>query len=118
MMPQVFSLYPKTGTSGQETFSTLLSGRSFRLEHIVSNAAASPGEFWYDQADSEWVALIQGTASLEFPDGSLDLKAGDCLLIEPHLKHRVTATSEDGVWIALHFDEESSTQQSASGGHS
>lgn len=123
MIPKVFPLYPKQAPCGsspgsgpeQETFSTLLSGRSFHLEHIVSNAAVSPDGFWYDQEGSEWVALIQGTARLEFPDGILDLKPGDCLLIESHLKHRVTATSADAVWLALHFGEEPSPAASAPG---
>lgn len=110
VLPTVFSLYPQTGTPAREVISTILTGRNFRLEHILSYAEASPDGFWYDQSGSEWVALIQGAAGLEFPDGSLNLQAGDCLLIEARLQHRVSFTSPDAVWIALHFDADSSAE--------
>ncbi|RYD36916.1 MAG: cupin domain-containing protein [Verrucomicrobiaceae bacterium] len=110
MPPTVFSLFPRNDGLERELISTVLTGRGFRLEHIVSNAAASPDGFWYDQDRNEWVVLIQGAATLEFPDGPLDLRAGDCLLIEAHQRHRVSFTSQDAVWIALHFDADSSVE--------
>ena len=86
----------------------LLSGDAFRLEAITSRGQASPSDFWYDQENDEWVALLRGSAALEFDNGEiLHLKEGDFLLIEAHGRHRVSMTSNDAVWLALHFDKAS-----------
>lgn len=93
---------------GTEEFDTLLSatfgpGGRLRLERIVSHGVC--GGEWYDQAWDEWVMVARGTATLEWADGStVELHAGDHLRIEPHRVHRVVQTSEDCVWIALHWD--------------
>ena len=87
----------------------LLSCDAFRLEAITSRGQASPSDFWYDQENDEWVALLRGSAALVFEDGeTLDLKAGDFLLIEAHRRHRVSMTSNDAVWLALHFNRAAS----------
>lgn len=101
-LPSVTNLldYPP---SREEQFHELVTATSSRLEHIVSHGQASKPDFWYDQESPEWVVLIQGTACLEFEGGSLSLKAGDCLTIPAHRKHRVASVSRDAVWLALHF---------------
>lgn len=89
---------------GAELFRTLLQTPGFRLEQIVSNGAASAEGFWYDQDQQEWVLLIQGEAALKLENGEvIGLKAGDSLLIPAHCKHRVEYTSQNAVWLALHF---------------
>jgi len=103
MIPKVNSLFAAPFHENGEVISTLLSNSQFRLEHIVSFGAASEPGFWYDQQWSEWVVLIRGNASLEFSHGQLELTMGDHLLIPAHLKHRVSHTSADAVWIAIHF---------------
>jgi len=103
MPPTVRSLQPPSGNRDDEVVTPLLHGGSFRAEHITSSGNASPPDFWYDQDQPEWVALLQGTASIEFPDGTVHLKAGDHLVIPEHLKHRVSSTSADATWFALHF---------------
>ncbi len=102
-LPEVRSLFRADTHAAGETIDILASGGTFRLEHIVSRGAASPDGFWYDQPNAEWVALVRGTAILAFRASSIALQAGDCLLIPPHLEHRVEATSLDAVWIAAHF---------------
>jgi cupin 2 domain-containing protein len=85
---------------------------SFHIERIVSRGHSSPDGFWYEQASSEWVVLLTGSASLEFRDSgeTLRMKPGDWIEIEPFLAHRVTATSptEESIWLALHWSEGSS----------
>jgi len=103
----VTSLFQKDENVDHEVMATILSGHSFRLERIASYGAASPGDFWYDQDKPEWVALIRGSAALEFLDGTLHLHSGDCLVIDAHLKHRVASTSRDAIWMALHFEADS-----------
>ena len=111
MPPSVHPLFEAGAptAAGEESFEELLTARApagFRLERIVSRGAASPPDFWYDQAEAEWVALLQGEAQLEFEDGVVALKAGDALMIPTHQRHRVAATSLDAVWLALHFAKE------------
>ena len=106
MPPAVRNLFVASAESGGERLARVAEGAQFRLERIVSNRAASPPGFWYDQDEAEWVALVRGHATLEFADGRLELKPGDSLRIPAHVKHRVAATSADAVWLALHFQEE------------
>lgn len=106
MAPKIKRLIPEIAQSGAETLDTLVSGRGFRLEVIHSFGDSSGPDFWYDQDSPEWVALIHGNATLEFEDGTLELTAGDSLVIEAHQKHRVASTSVDAVWIALSYGPE------------
>lgn len=86
-----------------ETFHPLLREPAFLLEHIVSRGGASPPGHWYDQPQAEWVALLRGTAELEFAEGEIvALAAGDYLHIAAHVRHRVNRTSADAIWLALH----------------
>ena len=106
MLPEIHSLFAGHEEGNGEVVTPLLSGGGFRLEHITSYGAASDPGFWYDQDTPEWVALIRGTATLEFEEGSIELHSGDYLLIQKHVRHRVAATSDDAVWVAIHFDQE------------
>ncbi len=102
-LPTIHKLFANSSTAKSETITPLLSGTSFTLEHIQSNRAASETDVWYNQETPEWVALIKGQATLQFESGTLELKTGDALLIEAHSKHRVSYTSSDATWLALHF---------------
>ncbi|WP_185716180.1 cupin domain-containing protein [Larkinella knui] len=91
----------------EELVDELLSGRGFRLERIVSKGHGSPDGFWYDQAEHEWVILLQGEARLEL-DGHpelIHLSAGMAVNLPAHLKHRVAWThpEEETVWLALFY---------------
>lgn len=105
MLPQRHHLFAASQLSpGEEEFTVLLQTKGFRLEQITSYSAASPPDFWYDQPEHEWVVLVRGNATLCFdPGGTMHLTAGDTLTIPAHLKHRVEQTSEDAVWLAIHF---------------
>lgn len=105
VLPEIRNLHPAPAAAGEETLETILQGGRFRLEHIVSRGAASPEGFWYEQALPEWVALLTGTASLEFEEGTLDLHAGDCLVIPAGMRHRVSTVSVDAAWLAFHYEE-------------
>ncbi|AFY60972.1 cupin domain-containing protein [Synechococcus sp. PCC 6312] len=102
------NLYQSQNPSNQEEFVTLLHSQAWRLEQIMSHGQASPPGFWYDQAEAEWVALLQGTAILEIANqGLVNLVAGDYLLLPAHCRHRVVETSENAIWLALHFSPSS-----------
>ena len=108
MLPEIKNLYPENPHSGVEGFYDIISGKAFILEHIKSFGEVSEEGFWFDQRRKEWVALIQGQATLEFEEGILELVSGDAIIIEPHQKHRIVKISVDAVWIALHFEKDES----------
>jgi len=106
MQPQNLFAHP-AAQKDRERFDTLLEGKGFTLERILSGGHASPLDFWYDQDRDEWVALLSGEAELRFEEGAerVLLGPGDYLLIPAHKRHRVEKTSVDAVWLALHFDQ-------------
>jgi cupin 2 domain-containing protein len=90
-----------------ETLAAGACGGGVKIERIVSRGHASPPGFWYDQESTEWVILLQGSATLRFEDeaGPLALNPGDWLEIPPHRRHRIeeTSTGGDTVWLAIHW---------------
>ena len=87
-----------------EIMESLLSSDNVRIERIISDGQSSPAGFWYDQAEHEFVLVMQGSATVGFEDGSLvDLSPGSWLHIPPHQKHRVLASSGETktVWLAV-----------------
>lgn len=89
-----------------ELTQTLFSASNLRIERIVSKGHRSPDDFWYDQADDEWVLLLQGEARVGFADAeSVTLKSGDYWLIKAHCLHRVEWTTDETetIWLAVHF---------------
>ena len=105
MLPTIHNLFDSSGVPPtREQIDPLVKGSSFRLERIESNQVCNGEDFWYDQQEAEWVALIQGRATLRFdPGGTVELRPGDCLTIPPHVRHRVESTSADAVWLALFY---------------
>jgi cupin 2 domain-containing protein len=89
--------------AGGEVFTELLARSNTRIERIVSNCAASPPGFWYDQPQAEWVLLVRGSAVLEFEGAApVALESGDWIEIPPHARHRVARTGPDTLWLAVH----------------
>jgi cupin 2 domain-containing protein len=90
----------------EERFEELSRAKSFRIERIISAGQVSPPGFWFDQANEEWVLVVQGRAEISLldPDETIRLSAGDWLMIEAHRKHRVEATSREPltIWLAVH----------------
>jgi cupin 2 domain-containing protein len=102
----VTNLFQNLPTGNQEIIELLAKSEAVTIERIVSNGQPSPPYFWYDQAQNEWVLLIQGTASLEFEGSETkQLQAGDYLLIPSHSKHPVSEVSRDAIWLAVHLPE-------------
>lgn len=101
----------------EELVEVLLQQGGMRLERIVSRGHCSPPGFWYEQAEQEWVLLVQGQAVLAFAGEGLDtdgkeaperqvrLQAGEYLLLPAGCRHRVVATSGDpeAIWLALFY---------------
>lgn len=90
---------PDTG----EDFLQLLRCRNVVIERIVSSERPDPRT--YDQAQDEWVVLLQGEASLEISGRDVALKPGDHIFIPAGTPHRVLATSREPpcVWLTVHI---------------
>lgn len=74
-----------------------------RIERIISWGQASPAGFWYDQAEDEFVCLLQGEAVLEFASERVTLRSGQPLLIPAHRRHRLAYTSAQPpcIWLCV-----------------
>lgn len=87
----------------EELCQTLLEKPTVRIERIVSKGHITD---WYDQAQDEWVLLLQGHARLSLADGEIiELRAGDYVLLPARCRHRVdwTAPDTETVWLAVHI---------------
>ena len=92
----------------EELIQTLLSTPGIRIERIVSLGHASPEGFWYDQAEHEWVLLLNGAARLRFEDQEpIELGPGSFDKIPARRRHRVewTDPGEPTVWLAVHYGD-------------
>ena len=78
---------------------------NFRVERIVSDGHISPPGFWYDQEEIEFAAVLKGNATLEFENETLELKAGDWVIIPAHERHRVIYTSSPCIWLTVFHKE-------------
>jgi len=88
---------PETG----ESFIPLLENDRVKILRIVSSA--TPEDTLYEQEEDEWVAVLEGSATLEMEGKALELKRGDTLFIPAHTPHRVLRTEEGTLWIAVHI---------------
>ncbi len=102
------SLYAALPSSHQEeVFTTLFEKAGVKIERIDSHGQASPEGFWYDQPQDEWVLLVKGEATLEVAgQPPAELRAGDHVLIPARVRHRVTRTTQDALWLAVHVNVE------------
>ncbi|QDU77440.1 Cupin domain protein [Bremerella volcania] len=91
----------------EEGFQTLVESGNVRIERIVSAGHASPPGYWYDQPQSEFVVLLQGSAQLQIEgeDQPRVLEPGDFVNLPAHQKHRVESTDPHvkTVWLAFHY---------------
>ena len=96
--------------TSEELTEVLAKNKHVRIERIVSAGHASPGGFWFDQNENEWVIVLKGEAKLLFEnnDEPIHLKPGDFANISAHRKHRVewTTPDEPTVWLAVFYGGE------------
>ena len=101
----LFANLPNAG--GAEVTMVLAGGLHTRIERIVSLGQASPAGFWYDQEWDEWVAVLEGRATLrvEGQPEHVEMGPGDWLNLPAHTRHRVEWTDPDHetVWLAIHY---------------
>jgi len=87
-----------------EQFLALFENTSVKIERILSHAHSSPADFWYDQAEDEWVIVLRGSAALEFQAGEIvEMNEGDYVFIPRGVRHRVARTGEKTIGLAVHI---------------
>lgn len=105
MIPNLLAEIPRD--LPEELFQTLVAAQGLRIERIVSYGHASPAGFWYDQAENEWVLLLQGAARLRFENREtpFELTPGTHVLIPANMRHSVewTDPTQPTIWLAIHF---------------
>ncbi len=101
-LTNLFSGIPKA--FDQELVDELLKDGSVRIERIVSRGQSSPPDYWYDQAEHEWVVVLAGKARLKIErQPEIILGPGDTLSLPAHTKHRMewTDPQQDTIWLAV-----------------
>lgn len=89
-----------------ELFEDIVKTSNIRVERILSDGHSTPKGEWYDQAENEWVAVLQGQGVLEYEDGqTITLDVGDYVNIPAHVKHRVKSTVSGAttIWLAIFY---------------
>jgi len=91
----------------KELVQILIRAADVRIERIVSHGHASPTDFWYDQAQHEWVIVLKGTARLQIEDRTVEMKPGDFINIPAFMKHRIdwTTPDEPTVWLGVRYGD-------------
>lgn len=104
MAPRVENIFAGIPSSvGREEFLTLFENEAVKIERIVSRSHSSPAGFWYDQPQDEWVIVLRGDATLEFEGGKpVQMREGDHVTVPSHVKHRVSRTGRETIWLAVH----------------
>ena len=87
----------------EELTTILIKNDNIRIERIVSTGQVSD---WYDQPETEFVVLLEGSAVVEFESGrTITMSKGDTLFIAPHERHRVSFTSSKPpcIWLCVFY---------------
>ena len=100
-------LEPSAVPLAGERFEELVSARGVRIEQILSSNDVEPTV--YDQDTDEWVVVLAGAATLDLLAGdtvveSVELLAGDWILLPAHTRHRVSRVEPATSWLAVHTE--------------
>lgn len=72
------------------------------VEKIISQGEISKTDEWFDQSQDEFVILVDGYAEITYSNlTTTKLSKGDNLFIPKNVKHRVSYTSENCVWVCI-----------------
>ncbi len=83
-----------------ERFTALAELPGVTIEQIVSGRLAEPVSF--EQAQDEWVVVMEGGARLLVDGAELELRPGDWLVLPAGCPHTVLETEPGTSWLAVH----------------
>jgi cupin 2 domain-containing protein len=102
ILMRIDNLFANAAAPAQgERFEALLSHKNLVIERIVSSAEITPTQ--YVQTQDEWVAMLQGEATLEVAGEAVELRSGDYLFLPAGTPHTVRRVSEGALWLAIHL---------------
>ena len=84
-----------------ERFEALLSHKGLVVERIVSSSKIASQQYVHEQ--DEWVALLQGEATLDVDGQTVQLRSGDYLFLPSRTPHTVQRVSDGALWLAVHL---------------
>lgn len=83
----------------KEIQTELFNTQDYYIERITSKGQESD---FYIQEEAEFVVLMQGTAEIWVEgQGTKQLEAGSYLFLDRRLKHRVTKTIGECIWLCF-----------------
>jgi mannose-6-phosphate isomerase-like protein (cupin superfamily) len=96
------SLHSASAAPGEgETTAELVHSGGVAIEQILSGELAAPVD--YCQEDDEWALVIEGSATLEVEGESIELGAGDWILLPAGVPHRLVRTSPGTSWLTVRW---------------
>jgi cupin 2 domain-containing protein len=87
--------------AGEELFLELLGHRNLVVEQIVSGASDRPSAYLQEQ--DEWVAVLDGGASITVDGEPVELGPGDWVFLPAGVPHTVEHTEAGTSWLAVHL---------------
>jgi len=101
----LFNLFKDTSPSEtRERFLPLLQHGHVRIERIVSGSNVEP--IRQVQEQDEWIAVLQGSASIDRDGEQVGLTRGEPLFLSARVPHTVLSVAEGTVWLAGHRGQE------------
>ena len=86
----------------EELVDVLITHSHIRLERIVSKGHASPEGFWYDQAEHEWVLVVQGEALLLLEGAAEPIRMKQGMLLNAIKQRRRLHSNRIRIFITVH----------------
>ncbi len=71
------------------------------VEQILSGRVGTPVD--YLSSRSEWVTVLHGHATIDVGGETVDLTAGDWVVLPANAPHRLLEVAEGTSWLAFHF---------------
>jgi len=83
-----------------EHFNRIVECDNVVIEQILSSSDDNPTV--YVQEQEEWVAVLDGSATLDVDGTRVQLERGDWVLLPAGVPHRVVTTAPGTNWLAVH----------------
>ncbi|MBN2721633.1 MAG: cupin domain-containing protein [Campylobacterales bacterium] len=90
----------KVHQNGEE-FTALLEHKNIKIVRIISSDKLEPKV--YIQEEDEWVAVLEGEATILIDNEPKILNKGDTLFIPSQTPHEIINVTNGTLWLAIHI---------------
>jgi cupin 2 domain-containing protein len=94
-----------------ESVEPLVARTGFSVEQILSGSLPSPVE--YRQDHDEWVVVLAGGGVMTVEGASVDLSAGEWVLLPRGVPHRLMSTVPGTSWLAVRGPKDSTVESTS-----